>query len=238
MKLDILAFAAHPDDIELSCSGTVAKHVKDGKKVGIVDFTQGELGTRGTPELRIEEAKRSAEILGLSARENLGFKDGFFQNDMEHRLKVVEIIRKYKPEIILANAEFDRHPDHGRAADIVRTAWFLSGLKKIKTTYDGEDQEPWRPRVVFHYFQSISAKPDFVVDVSDSWDKRIESIMAFKSQFYDPESTEPETYISRPGFLNALEGRAMELGYTIGVDYAEGFTVMRHIGVKSLFDIL
>ena len=183
MKLDILAFAAHPDDVELSCGGTFAKYASLGKKTGIVDLTKGELGTRGTPEIRIAESQQSAAILGLSARENLGFADGYFVNDMDHRLKVVEMIRKYQPDIILANAPEDRHPDHGRAASIVEEAIFLSGLLKIKTTIDGEPQSIWRPKTTYHYIQSTLLEADFVEDVSGFWDQRNEAIWAFKSQF-------------------------------------------------------
>jgi bacillithiol biosynthesis deacetylase BshB1 len=237
MKLDILVLAAHPDDAELGCGGTMIRHIAAGRKVGVVDFTRGELGTRGTAETRDQEAKESAKILGLSARENLGLADGFFINDQAHQLEVVKRIRKYKPEIVLANAIYDRHPDHGRASGLAFEACFLSGLMKVETTLDGVKQEPWRPKAVYHYIQSQFIKPDFVVDVSDVWDQKMESVRAFKTQFYDPASKEPESYISRPGFLRMIEARATEMGHAVGVKYAEGFTSPRWIGVRSLFDI-
>lgn len=238
LKLDILALAAHPDDIELSCAGTLVKAIQQGKKAGIVDFTKGELGTRGTPELRMEESAASAEILGLSARENLGFRDGFFKNDEAHQLEVVKAIRKYQPDIILANAYDDRHPDHGRASRLSRQACFLSGLAKIETVVDGEKQLPWRPKAVYYYIQSIPHEPDFIVDVTSAWDTRMKSILAFKSQFHDPKSGEPETYISSPKFLKMVESRGIHYGHEIGVEYGEGFTVDRKTGVQSVFDLI
>ncbi|MFZ6014371.1 MAG: bacillithiol biosynthesis deacetylase BshB1 [Bacteroidota bacterium] len=239
MKLDILVLAAHPDDAELGCAGTIASHVAAGKKVGIVDFTRGELGTRGTPENRDDEAKESARILGLSARENLRFKDVFFKNDSEHQLALIRAIRKYKPEIVLANAVEDRHVDHGKGASLAFDACFLSGLSKIETTDElGNKQEAWRPQAVYHYIQSLFIKPDFIVDISDYWDVKMKSVMAFKTQFYDPHSQEPQTYISSPGFLKMLESRANELGHAIGVKYGEGFTVRRYVGTKSLFNLI
>ena len=238
MKLDILAFAAHPDDVELTCSGTLLKAILNGKKAGIVDFTKGELGTRGTPEIRIAEAEESARILGVSARENLGFRDGFIQNDEAHQLEVIKMIRKYQPDIVLANATSDRHPDHGRASNLAREACFLSGLKNIKTTLDGTEQEAWRPKVVYHYIQSVPLEPDFVVDVTEVWDKKMASYKAFQSQFFDPNSKEPETYISNPGFLKMIESRAIHYGHSIGVKYGEGFTIERPIGVKDIIDLI
>ncbi len=238
MKLDILAFGAHPDDTELSCSGTLASHVAMGYQVGVVDLTRGELGTRGTPELRELEARSSAEYLGLAIRENLELQDGFFQDDVDSQLKVVQSIRKYRPDIVIGNAVDDRHPDHARASRLIKNAWFLSGLSKVKTSFDGIDQEPWRPPVVYHYIQSWYIQPDFVVDVSDFWDKKIEAIKKFKSQFFDPASSEPETYISSKGFLQLTEARGVEFGQSIGVSYGEGFTVARNIGVKNLKDLL
>lgn len=237
MKLDILVLAAHPDDAELGCGGTIIKHVAAGRKVGIVDFTRGELGTRGTPQTREQEAAASAKILGLSVRENLGLADGFFKNDQSHQLEVVKRIRKYKPEIILANAIYDRHPDHGRASGLAFEASFLAGLAKIETSHEGVKQEAWRPKAVYHYIQSLFIRPDFVVDISQEWDKKMEAVRAFKTQFYDPASNEPETYISNPRFLNLLEARATEMGHAVGAKYAEGFTAPRWIGVKSLFDL-
>ncbi len=237
MKLDILVMAAHPDDAELGCGGTIIKHIIEGKKVGIVDFTRGELGTRGTPETRDREAADSARILGLAIRENLNLPDGFFQNDKEHQLSVIKAIRKYKPEIVLSNATYDRHPDHGRGSDLAFEACFLSGLTKIETASEGRKQEAWRPKALYHFIQSQFIEPDFVIDISEVWDKKMEAIRAFKTQFYDPASQEPETYISNPGFLKLLEGRAIEMGHAIGVRYGEGFVSRRWIGVKSLYNI-
>jgi N-acetylglucosamine malate deacetylase 1 len=237
MKLDILAFAAHPDDVEMSCGATIAKYASLGKKVGIVDFTQGQMGTRGTPELRLIEATESAEILELSVRENLGFEDVYFTDDIEHQLKVVEMIRKYQPEIIYANAQKDRHPDHEKAAKIVRTAVFLSGLKKLATSMDGVAQEPWRPRSVYHYIQSTMLEPDFVEDVSDFWDQRNKSIYAFSSQVHDPKSVGTETFISSPEFMLMLDARGKMLGQSIGAKYGEGFKVNRNLGVTDVFSL-
>ncbi len=237
MKLDILVLSAHPDDAELGCGGTILKHVAEGRKVGVVDLTQGELGTRGTPETRASEAAASAVILGLTVRKNLGLSDGFFENKKQEQLEVVKAIRQFQPEIILANAIHDRHPDHGRGASLAFEACFLSGLRKVATTLDGVKQDPWRPTAIYHYIQSIFVEPDFVVDISDTWEKKMESIRAFKSQFYDSSSKEPETYISKPGFLNLLEARATEMGQAIGVKYGEGFTAKRWVGVRSLFDL-
>lgn len=233
MKLDILVLAAHPDDAELGCGGTILKHVAMGHKVGVVDFTRGELGTRGTPETREKEAADSAKILGLSVRENLGLPDGFFVNEREHQLEVVKAIRKYQPDIILANARYDRHPDHGRGSDLAFEAGFLSGLTKIST-----GQAPWRPKVMYHYIQSQLMTPDFVVDVSDFWEKKLEAIRAFKTQFHDPNSKEPDTFISSPAFMKLVESRGHEFGHGIGVKYGEGYTVRRYIGVKALTDLI
>ncbi len=238
MKLDILVLAAHPDDTELGCGGTVAKHVAMGKKVGIIDFTRGELGTRGTVETRDKEAADSAKILGVSVRENLSLKDGFFQNTKEDQMKVVRAIRKYQPEIVLANAVYDRHPDHGKGAQLAYDSCFLAGLVKIETEENGIAQQAWRPKFFYHYIQSQFITPDFVVDVTDYWDKKMEAIRAFKTQFFDPSSKEPETYISSPAFMAMLEARGVELGHSIGVKYGEGFTVRRVAGVNNLFDLL
>jgi bacillithiol biosynthesis deacetylase BshB1 len=239
MKLDILVLAAHPDDAELGCGGTIAKHVAAGKRVGVVDFTKGELGTRGTPESRQEEAAVSAKIMGLSARENLGLKDGYFQNDAESQVKVIRAIRKYRPEIVIANAVYDRHIDHGKGASLGHDASFLSGLAKIETVDEsGKKQEAWRPSVVYHYIQSLYIEPDFIVDITGHWETKMEAIKAFKTQFFDPKSNEPETYISKPGFLKMLEARAIEYGHAIGATHGEGFTVRRYLGVKNLFDLL
>lgn len=239
MKLDILVLAAHPDDAELGCGGTIAKHVKMGHKVGVVDFTRGELGTRGTIETRMAEAAESSRILGLAARENLGLPDGFFKNEKEHQLEVIRAIRKYQPDVVIANAVYDRHSDHGRGAELAHDACFLSGLAKIETIDEaGKAQSPWRPKALYHYIQSLFIEPDFVVDITDSWDKKIESVRAFKTQFFDPNSKEPSTYISSPEFLRMVESRAIELGHAIGVKYGEGFTVRRYPGVKSILDLV
>jgi N-acetylglucosamine malate deacetylase 1 len=238
MKLDILVLAAHPDDAELGCGGTVAKHVALGHKVGIVDFTRGELGTRGTPETRTAEAANAANILGVSVRENLDLKDGFFQNDPQHQLAVIRAVRKYRPEIVLTNAVYDRHTDHGKGASLAYDACFLAGLVKIDTDVDGVKQQAWRPKVVYHFIQSQFIEPDFIVDVSGFWDTKIKAIKAFQSQFFNASSTEPETYISKPGFLKMVEARAIEFGHAIGTAYGEGFTVRRYPGVDNLFSLL
>jgi N-acetylglucosamine malate deacetylase 1 len=238
MKINILALASHPDDAELCTGGTLAKHIALGYTAGIVDFTRGELGTRGSVEIRQQEADRASEILGLSVRENLGFADGFFRNDEEHQRAVIRVIRKYQPDIVLANAIHDRHSDHGRAAELAADACFLSGLAKIETETDGVKQQPWRPRAVYHYIQSQFITPDIIVDISDFWAKKVASYMAYKSQVFDPESTEPQTYISSPHFLKLIEARAVEFGNAIGTQYGEGYTVRRFPGVKNLMDLL
>ncbi len=240
MKLDLLAFGVHPDDIELSCAGTLLIEKNNGKKVGVVDLTQGELGTRGTPETRKDEAEKSAIILGLDIRENLEMADGFFRNDETNQHKIITVLRKYRPEIILCNAPDDRHPDHGRSAQLVADAAFLSGLIKIETTDEtGKKQEAWRPKYVFNYIQDLYFKPDFVIDVSNVFDKKIEAIEAFTTQFYNPNSNdkEPQTYISSPEFLESVINRAKMYGKMIGVKYAEGFISKKMIGVKT-FDAL
>ena len=239
MKLDILAFGAHPDDVELGCAGTILKEVSLGKKVGIVDLTRGELGTRGSAEIRDKEAAASAKILGLAARENLGLPDGFFENTKEYQLKVIAAIRKYQPQIVITNAYHDRHPDHGRASDLVETSAFLSGLRKIETSVNGETQQPWRPDLLLHFIQDEYIKPDILVDVTDHWDKKIESIHAFGSQFFNPNwENEPQTYISSPEFIQIIEARAREFGKVIQVKYAEGFTSRKILGVDNLFNLL
>lgn len=241
MKLDILVLVAHPDDAELSCSGTIMKAISQGKKVGIVDFTKGEMGTRGTPEIRMQEAEAASKVMGLSCRENLGFSDVFFTNDKEHQLKVASIIRKYQPEIVLTNAIEDRHPDHSKAAQLTVDAAFISGLKMVDTLLNGEKQEAWRPKNIFHIIQSNYLKPDFVVDVTDFWDKKIESIQAFKSQFFtgSTESKEgAQTFISSPEFMDFLGARAREYGQHVGVKYAEGFTKARPIKVEDLTHLI
>lgn len=237
LKLDILVFAAHPDDAELGCSGTIAAQVAKGHKVGIVDLTHGEMGTRGTPELRLQEAANAAQILGLVARENMGFQDVFFKDDSEHQLKLVQVIRKYQPEIVLANAVTDRHPDHGKGASLATNACFMSGLTKIETWQDGNKQAAWRPKFLYYYIQNNYIQPDFIVDISEFWDTKVQSIAAFGSQFYDPKSIEPASFISSPEFLPFIESRAREFGHRIQVKYGEGFTVERNIGVADLFDL-
>ena len=238
LKLDILVLSVHPDDAELGCSGTLLKEIANGKKVGIVDLTRGELGTRGTPEIRLAEAADAAKILGIDIRENLGLPDGFFQNSRQHQLQVIESIRKYQPEIIITNAFHDRHPDHGRASDLVEDAAFLSGLRKIETFDMGQMQEAWRPKMVLHFIQDRYIEPDIIVDVTPFWEKKMESIYAYRSQFFNPDwKEEPQTYISSPEFTAVVEGRAREYGKSIGVKYAEGFTTRRILGVDSLFDL-
>ncbi len=238
MKLDILVLAAHPDDAELGCGGTIAKHVKLGKKVGIVDLTKGELGTRGTVEIRASEAAEAAKILGLAVRENIGLPDGYFSNNADAQQAILQVVRKYRPEIVLANAIRDRHPDHPKAATLIYDACFLAGLKQVNSKDEaGNDQAAWRPKVVYHYIQSQLIQPDFLVDVSDSWETKMQAVRAFKSQFFDPNNNGPQTYISNPQFMQMIESRGIEFGHAIGVGYAEGFTVRNVIGVNSLFDL-
>ncbi len=238
MKLDVLAFAAHPDDAEISAGGTIAKLVSQGKKVGIIDFTQGELGSRGSAELRIIEATNSAEILGLSARENLKMADGFFVHNEENLRAVVKMVRKYQPEIVLMNSVSDRHPDHGKGSKLASEACFLSGLRKVETELEGEEQELWRPKAVYHYIQDYFIDPDFVVDITPFFQKKMDSIKAFRSQFFDPNASGPKTPISGEDFFDFLEARAMQFGRPIGVKYGEGFTVERYVGVDDLFSLL
>ena len=237
MKLDLLAFGVHPDDVELSCSGVLLVEKNNGKKTGIVDLTEGELGTRGTAETRYLEAADAARILGVDIRENLQLADGFFKNDEEHQRKVIQVIRKYKPEIVICNAPEDRHPDHGRSSSLVSDASFLSGLVKIETTDNGIGQEPWRPKYVLHYIQDRYLKPDFVVDISAVFEKKIEAIKAYKTQFYNPGIDGPETYISTPDFLDSVIYRYKMFGKMIGVKYAEGFISDKIIGIGN-FDSL
>ena len=237
MKLDILAIGAHPDDVELSCSATIAKEIERGKKVGILDLTRGELGTRGTAEIRDKEAADAAKILGVTVRENLEFSDGFFVNNVSHQLEIIKILRKYRPEIVLCNAVEDRHIDHGKGAQLVADACFLSGLRKIETILDGNSQEAWRPKNVFHYIQWKNLTPDIVVDVTGFMDKKLDSVKAYRSQFFDENSSEPETPISSSNFLESITYRAKDLGRLIGAEYGEGFTVSRYVAVDSLFDL-
>lgn len=238
MKLDILAIGAHPDDVELSCSGTIAKEVARGKKVGVLDLTRGELGTRGTAEIRDEEAAEAAKILGLEIRENLGFKDGFFVNNEEHQLEIIRMLRKYKPEIVFCNAIDDRHIDHGKGSRLVSDACFLSGLRKIETKDDGLMQEPWRPKHVYHYIQWKNITPDIAVDITGYMDVKLNSVKAYKTQFFDKESSEPATPISSDNFFDSITYRARDLGRLIGKEYAEGFTVERYPAVDSIFDLI
>lgn len=238
MKLDILAFGAHPDDVELSASGTLLKCIHQGKKAAIVDLTQGELGSRGSALTRKEESDLASSILGLEARVNLGLGDGFFEYSQENLIKVVEQIRYFKPEVVFANAIEDRHPDHAKGSKLVSDACFLSGLLKIKTNYQGKPQEHHRPKVVYHYIQDRYIKPDFVMDVSDFINKKFEAIFAYKTQFYNPEIKGPETPISGENFINFLKGRMATMGRDIDVPFAEGFTVERTIGVDNLFDLI
>lgn len=237
-KLHILAFAAHPDDVELSASGTLMKHISTGMTAGIVDLTQGELGSRGTIETRFKEAADSSAILGISERVNLKMSDGFFENNESNKLLIIEQIRRFKPDIVLANAISDRHPDHARAGKLVSEACFLAGLRKIETSWEGQNQTAFRPKVVYHYIQDRFIKPDFVIDVSDFSERKFAAIKAFKSQFYDPNSVEPQTPISGEEFFDFLKGRMMEMGRPIGARYAEGFTVERFPGVDLLNDLL
>ena len=238
MKLDILAFGAHPDDVELGCSGTIAKEISLGKKVGIIDLTRGELGTRGSVEIRNNESEAAAKILGISIRENLDMRDGFFLNDESHQMRIIESIRKYKPEIVLCNAIDDRHIDHAKGSKLVSDACFLSGLIKIETSIDGIQQEAWRPKLVYHYIQWKNIEPDFVVDITGFIDKKEASILAYGSQFYNPNSEEPETPIATKNFLESIHNRSRELGRLIGTEYAEGFTVERYLAVNSLGDLI
>ena len=234
MKLDVLAFGAHPDDVELGCGATIAKEISLGKKVGIVDLTRGELGTRGSAVLRDKEAANAAKILGVSIRENLAFADGFFLNDKVHQLEIIKMIRKFQPEIVLCNAIDDRHIDHPKGSNLVSDACFLSGLLKIETEVEGKQQEKWRPKLIYHYIQWKNIEPDFVIDVTGFIDKKTESVLAYSSQFYDPKSNEPETPITSENFIDSINYRARDLGRLIGVDYAEGFTSERYVAIENL----
>lgn len=237
MKLDILAFGAHPDDVELGCGATIAKEVSLGKKVGVIDLTRGELGTRGSAEIRDREAAAAAKILGIHVRENLAFRDGFFINDEIHQLEVIKRIRKYKPEIVICNAVDDRHIDHSKGSKLVSDACFLSGLRRIQTTLDGVEQEAWRPKIVYHYIQWKNIEPDFVVDVSDFMQQKLDAVMAYSSQFYDPNSKEPISPIATKNFTESIEYRAKDLGRLVFTDYAEGFTTERYVAVNSLANL-
>lgn len=238
MKIDILAVGIHPDDIELSCSGSIAKHIAMGKTVGILDLTRGELGTRGNAVLRTKEANDSAKILGVSFRTQLNFKDGFFENNEAHQKEIIQQIRKHQPEIVLCNAVSDRHPDHGRSAKLVADACFYSGLIKIETQLENVIQKAWRPKAVYHYIQDQYIHPDFVIDITEFYDVKHKSIMAFSSQFFNTNSNEPETPISSKEFLESLNSKMSLWGRAIGVKYAEGYTVCRYPGVNNLFDLI
>ena len=237
-KLDILAFGAHPDDVELGCSGTILLQISLGFRVGVIDLTKGELGTRGTAKIRSKEANEASKKMNLSIRENLAFPDGFFENNQENKYEIIKKIRQYQPSIILCNAKEDRHPDHGRAASLVKDASFLSGLEKVKTHHNNNPQEPFRPRVIYNYIQYNDQKPDFIVDISRFMDHKMEIIKSYKSQFYDPKSKESETIISKKEFLDLILSRSADLGRFISVDYAEGFCINRYIGSRNLVDLI
>jgi N-acetylglucosamine malate deacetylase 1 len=232
-KLDILAFGAHPDDIELACSGTIIKHLKNGLKIGIIDLTRGELGTRGTVETRNQETINSTKVLGVQLRENMDFKDGFFENNEENKIELIKKIREYRPEIVLTNAPTDRHPDHGRSSELTIDACFLSGLEKIET-----GQDVWRPKHIYHYIQFNTILPDFVVDITEEMDKKLESVLCYKTQFYNPESKESETIISSEDFLESVKYRARDLGRQSDCKYAEGFVSNQTLKVNSLKDLI
>ncbi len=238
MKLDILAIAVHPDDVELGCAGTLMMHAANGMKTGVVDLTRGELGTRGTPELREKEAQAAAKIMGLEIRENLGLADGFFRNDTMEQMAIITAIRKYRPEIVLANAIDDRHPDHGRAAKLIADSCFLAGLRKVSTQHDGVEQDAWRPKQVFHFIQDRYIEPDFVLDISPVMDRKIEAIKAFTSQFLAPKDNEPQTYISSSGFFDSVVYRAKMMGKMVGVEYAEGYTTSKKMGIRNFADLI
>ena len=237
MKLDILAIGAHPDDVELGCGATIAKEIAQGKKIGIIDLTRGELGTRGSAEIRDAESNSAAKILGVAVRENLAFSDGFFVNNKKHQLEIIKVIRKYQPEIVLCNAIDDRHIDHSKGSKLVSDACFLSGLMKIETIINGVSQKAWRPKQVYHYIQWKNIEPDFVIDVSGFIDTKLNAVKAYSSQFYDPNSKEPSSPITSKNFLDSIVYRAQDLGRLVGVEHAEGFNSERYVAVKS-FDNL
>ncbi len=238
MQLDILAFGVHPDDVELGCSGSLLVAIAEGKKIGIIDLTRGELGTRGTADTRLIEAKAAAKILGVHHRENLEMADGFLQNDEAHQRKIIKVIRQFRPSIIFANAPEDRHPDHGKSASLVADAAFLAGLRKIETTDKaGNPQEAWRPSYVLHYIQDRFLEPNFIIDISKFMDLKMQSILAYNTQFHNPNLDEPQTYISSPQFLETLRGRDAMLGKRIGVEYGEGFITRKTLGISS-FDAI
>ena len=236
MKLDILAIGVHPDDIELSCAGTLINAGLQGKKTGVVDLTAGELGTRGTPEIRLQEAANAAKIMGLQVRQNLFLKDGFFRNDEQNAMqKITAAIRKFQPTIVLANALEDRHPDHGRAGKMIAECCYYSGLRKIETKDEnGNQQNAWRPKQVLHFIQDRYYTPNLVVDISNVMEQKMKAILAYESQFYNPNSNEPNTYISSPMFMEGIKARSIQFGKSIGVDYGEGFTVVNPVGINDL----
>ncbi|SDW75473.1 bacillithiol biosynthesis deacetylase BshB1 [Lutibacter oricola] len=238
MKLDILAIGAHPDDVELGCGATIAKEISLGKKVGILDLTRGELGTRGSAEIRDKESAAAAKILGVEVRENIAIADGFFENSKENQLKIIEIIRKYQPEIVLCNAMDDRHIDHPKGSKLTSDACFLSGLRKIETNFNGQLQNAWRPKQVYHYIQWKNIEPDFVIDVTGFIEKKVEAVLAYKSQFFDPTSKEPNSPISSKNFLDSITYRAQDLGRLIGTDFAEGYTSERYVAVENLSKLI
>ncbi len=239
MKINILAIAAHPDDVELSAAGTLIAHQDRGFTTGVIDLTRGEMGTRGSAEEREKEAKAAAEVMNLSVRENLGFSDSFFVNDSEHQLAVIRKLRQYTPDIVITNAIYDRHPDHGRGAALVEEACFKAGLKKVETIGDdGKPQSPWRPKKIYFAIQSVSQEPDFLVDISESHERKLEAIRCYRTQFFDPKNSEPQTYISKPEFMNMIEARAIEYGHRIGVKYAEGFVTKQPLGVRDLYHLI
>ena len=239
MKVDILAFGSHPDDVELGCGGSILSAISQGLKVGIIDLTKGELGTRGTPEIRKKESEKASEILGVSFRKNLDFKDGFFINDEEHQLKVIEVLREHKPSIIFCNAVKDRHIDHPKGSKLVSDSCFLSGLSKINTNYNNsKNQSPWTPKQIYHYIQWFDLKPDILIDISEFQEKKMKAIMAYESQFYNPKSTEPNTPISSKRFIDSIKQRDQNFGRISGVDSAEGFTVERPPVVKDIKGII
>jgi bacillithiol biosynthesis deacetylase BshB1 len=238
MKLDILAIGAHPDDIEISCCGTVLHHLSLGHKVGLLDLTAGELGTRGNAQTRFEEATNAAKMIGAAVRENLQFPDGFFEHNAENLKAIIRMIRLYQPEIVLANAQSDRHPDHGRAAKLIADACYYSGLIKIETIWENQKQDAWRPKAVYHYIQDYNLEPDFVFDISNFMERKLEILLAYKTQFYNPDSNEPETPISSKEFLEFIRSKNCTYGRASGFHYAEAFNVNRFIGVKNLFDLI
>lgn len=238
MNIDILAFGAHPDDVEISCGGTLLRYANEGKRIVIVDLTQGELGTRGSADLRMEECRAASQILGLVDRVNLGMADGFFEENEAHLHQIIREIRHFRPKLIFANSIKDRHPDHGRAAALVARAAYLSGLPKIITERNGISQEAYRAPMLLHYIQDMYIEPDLVLDVSAYAEEKIKVVQCFSSQFYDPDSTEPETPISNAHFFEFMKGRMLQFGRPIGAKYAEGFTVNRTLGINDLFNLI